>query len=86
MILPEIIKESLLINESNVTAVSFAVVQAEQGVDGRKSGTRINEERVRQAAETGADTLARCPFCMTMLSDGILQAATLKTQTRMLLN
>ena len=35
-------------------------------------GTRINEERVRQAEETGADTLATgCPFCMTMLSDGI---------------
>ena len=36
-------------------------------------GTRINEERVRQASETGADTLATgCPFCMTMLSDGIV--------------
>ena len=35
-------------------------------------GTRINEERVRQATETGADTIATgCPFCMTMLSDGI---------------
>ena len=35
-------------------------------------GTRINEERVRQAEETCADTLATgCPFCMTMLSDGI---------------
>ena len=35
-------------------------------------GTRINEERVRQAEETGANTLATgCPFCMTMLSDGI---------------
>ena len=35
-------------------------------------GTRINEERVRQAKETGADPLATgCPFCMTMLSDGI---------------
>ena len=35
-------------------------------------GTRINEERVLQAEKTGADTLATgCPFCMTMLSDGI---------------
>ena len=33
-------------------------------------GTRINEERVRQASETGADTLATgCPFCMTMMTD-----------------
>jgi Fe-S oxidoreductase len=34
-------------------------------------GTRINEERTKQALETGADTIAAaCPFCMTMLSDG----------------
>jgi Fe-S oxidoreductase len=32
----------------------------------------INEERVRQAAETGADTLAvACPFCTVMLDDGV---------------
>jgi Fe-S oxidoreductase len=31
----------------------------------------INEERVREAAETGADTLAvACPFCTVMLDDG----------------
>jgi Fe-S oxidoreductase len=35
----------------------------------------INEERVRQAAETGADTLAvACPFCTLMLDDGVRQA------------
>jgi Fe-S oxidoreductase len=35
-------------------------------------GTPINEERVRQAAETGADTLAvACPFCTVMLDDGV---------------
>ncbi|MFN2629716.1 MAG: heterodisulfide reductase-related iron-sulfur binding cluster [Gaiellaceae bacterium] len=34
-------------------------------------GKPINEERVRQAAETGADTLAvACPFCTVMLDDG----------------
>jgi Fe-S oxidoreductase len=34
----------------------------------------INEERVRQAAETGADTLAvACPFCTLMLDDGVRQ-------------
>jgi Fe-S oxidoreductase len=34
----------------------------------------INEERVRQAAETGADTLAvACPFCTLMLDDGARQ-------------
>ena len=35
-------------------------------------GTPINEERVRQAAETGAETLAvACPFCTVMLDDGV---------------
>jgi Fe-S oxidoreductase len=32
----------------------------------------INVERVREAAETGADTLAvACPFCTVMLDDGV---------------
>ena len=35
----------------------------------------INEERVRQAAETGADTLAvACPYCTLMLDDGVRQS------------
>jgi Fe-S oxidoreductase len=34
----------------------------------------INEERVREAAETGAGTLAvACPFCTVMLDDGVRQ-------------
>jgi len=38
-------------------------------------GTRINAERTRQALATGAETLATgCPFCMTMLKDGIADA------------
>jgi Fe-S oxidoreductase len=33
---------------------------------------RVNNERVRQALETGADAIAvGCPFCMTMISDGV---------------
>jgi len=32
----------------------------------------INEERVREAAETGADVLAvACPYCAVMLDDGV---------------
>jgi Fe-S oxidoreductase len=32
----------------------------------------INEERVREAADTGAETLAvACPFCTVMLDDGV---------------
>ncbi len=38
-------------------------------------GTRVNAERTRQVLETGADTLATaCPFCMTMLRDGLTDA------------
>jgi Fe-S oxidoreductase len=37
-----------------------------------KRGTPINQERVRQAAATGAETLAvACPFCTVMLDDGV---------------
>ncbi len=33
---------------------------------------RVNNERARQALETGADTVAvGCPFCMSMMEDGI---------------
>lgn len=35
-------------------------------------GTKINLERTKEALATGADTLASaCPFCMTMLTDGV---------------
>jgi Fe-S oxidoreductase len=37
-----------------------------------RRGRPINEERVREAAETGAETLAvACPFCTVMLDDGV---------------
>lgn len=35
-------------------------------------GTKINIERTKEALGTGAETVASaCPFCMTMLSDGV---------------
>jgi len=37
-----------------------------------KLGTRISENRAKQAAETGAPALvSNCPFCLTMFEDGI---------------
>jgi len=40
-------------------------------------GKPINEERVREAAATGADTLAvGCPFCTVMLDDGVRNSGT----------
>ena len=37
-----------------------------------ETGTQINIERAREAAETGAETLAvACPFCTVMLDDGV---------------
>lgn len=37
-----------------------------------KGTTRINIERTKEAIETGAGIIAsNCPFCMTMLSDGV---------------
>jgi Fe-S oxidoreductase len=38
-------------------------------------GDSINLERVREATETGADTLAvACPYCTVMLDDGVQSA------------
>src|SRR5690606_18332112 len=35
-------------------------------------GTRINQNRAKEAIATGATTIAaNCPFCITMLRDGI---------------
>jgi Fe-S oxidoreductase len=37
-----------------------------------KGNKRINEERTKEAISTGAEIIAsNCPFCMTMLSDGV---------------
>jgi Fe-S oxidoreductase len=40
-----------------------------------KGHTRINFERGREAVATGASVIAsNCPFCMTMLTDGVKEA------------
>ena len=37
-----------------------------------EEGSRINEERTKEAISTGAETIASaCPFCMTMMNDGV---------------
>ena len=39
---------------------------------GEEEGTRVGEERVRQLAATGADTVAvACPFCHTVFRDAL---------------
>jgi Fe-S oxidoreductase len=44
-------------------------------------GKRINIERVEEAIATGTKTLAvGCPFCMTMLSDGVNSTAPGQTE------
>lgn len=46
-------------------------------------GKRINLARTEQALETGASTIATsCPFCLTMLSDGV--QSKMATQTKVL--
>jgi Fe-S oxidoreductase len=38
-------------------------------------GKRINAERTEELLATGAETIAvACPFCMTMISDGVKAA------------
>lgn len=40
--------------------------------DAEAGNKEINIERTEEALETGADTIAvACPFCMTMMSDGV---------------
>ena len=37
-----------------------------------RAGKRINVERTEELLATGAETIAvACPFCMTMISDGV---------------
>ena len=40
--------------------------------DAEKGKKEINVERTEEALSTGATTIAvACPFCMTMMSDGV---------------
>jgi Fe-S oxidoreductase len=40
--------------------------------DAEKGDKEINTERTEEALETGAEIIAsNCPFCMTMMTDGV---------------
>ena len=53
-------------------AARSAAAPAARTCGWRSGAAAINEERVREAAETGAETLAvACPYCTIMLDDGV---------------
>ena len=46
-------------------------------------GTKVNDERAREAIETGASRVATaCPFCYIMLDDGVKAAGVEETQVK----
>ena len=46
-------------------------------------GTKINDERAREAISTGASRVATaCPFCYIMLDDGVKAAGVEETEVR----
>lgn len=46
-------------------------------------GERINQNRVREAADKGADTVCvACPYCMTMFEDGVKETGGKKLMVR----
>ncbi len=64
--------ELVEMNRSKSTGLCCGAGGAQMFKDAEPGDKEINTERTEEALKTGADTIAvGCPFCMTMLSDGV---------------
>jgi heterodisulfide reductase subunit D len=76
--------ELVEMKRSRTTGLCCGAGGAQMFKDAEKGKKEINTERAEEALQTGASTIAvACPFCMTMLIDGIKskeKEATVKVQ------
>ncbi len=64
--------ELVEMKRSRTTGLCCGAGGAQMFKDAEKGKKEINTERAEEALQTGASTIAvACPFCMTMLTDGV---------------
>ncbi|MEQ8572933.1 MAG: (Fe-S)-binding protein, partial [Fulvivirga sp.] len=60
------------LSPTSPTAETFGAGGAQMFKDAEKGNKEVNIDRTEEALATGADTIAvGCPFCLTMMSDGV---------------